>query len=105
MRLKNILKHLIQRLQTIMLIFQRSFQIVPDKEIRIQGFDKMIFFDSGDDKQTKSKEWRLQSENKGSSISLYRNNRKVMDLEIAKKTDDLAKEFGNQCNGCPTGVN
>jgi hypothetical protein len=56
---------------------------------------------SGDDKQTKSKEWRLQSENKGSTISLYRNNRKVMDLEIAKKTDDLAKEFGNQSMDVP----
>jgi hypothetical protein len=81
--------------------FSTEFSDSTDKEILIRGFDKMMFFDSGDDKQTRSKEWRLQSENKGSIIGLYRNNRKVTDLEIAKKTDDLTREFGTNSMDVP----
>ncbi|MEO6283430.1 MAG: DUF4153 domain-containing protein [Dyadobacter sp.] len=81
--------------------FSSEFSDSASKEILVQGFDKMTFFDSGDEKQTRSKEWNIRPDNKGSKLSLYRNNKKVTDLEIAKKVKELTAEFGNQSMDIP----
>jgi hypothetical protein len=61
----------------------------------------MIFFDTGDDQADQSKEWRLLSEKNKSSISLFRNNIKVTDIEVGKKVNELIDEFGNNAMDVP----
>jgi hypothetical protein len=81
--------------------FSTEFSDSADKEIAVQGFNKMVFFDTGDERLTKTREWRFQSENKGNTIGIYHNDKKVTDLEIARKADDLFKEFGNSSMDVP----